>query len=127
MTSSRSSRLAAFDAWFDRLLEPTRNFKPTVWLFTAATALGDFGIGAEGVMVEFRPSLAVAAAAVLVDLTARRAAEAAERERNTTLARMVKTGKISQSQADAANKEPLTVRPATTSPLPGTCTVTALK
>ncbi len=31
-----------------------------------ALALGDFGIGAEGVMVEFRPSLAVAAAAVLV-------------------------------------------------------------
>ncbi|MFM7826092.1 MAG: phosphatase PAP2 family protein, partial [Acidimicrobiaceae bacterium] len=26
------------------LLEPTRNFKPTIWLFTAATALGDFGI-----------------------------------------------------------------------------------
>ena len=44
MTSSRSSRLTAFDTWFDRLLEPTRNFKPTVWLFTAATALGDFGI-----------------------------------------------------------------------------------
>ena len=44
MTSSRSSRLAAFDACFDRLLEPTRNFKSTVWLFTAATALGDFGI-----------------------------------------------------------------------------------
>ena len=31
-----------------------------------ALALGDFGIGAEGVMVEFRPSLAVTAAAVLV-------------------------------------------------------------
>ena len=44
MTSSPSSRLTAFDTWFDRLLEPTRNFKPTVWLFTAATALGDFGI-----------------------------------------------------------------------------------
>ena len=44
MTSSRSSRLTVFDTWFDRLLEPTRNFKPTVWLFTAATALGDFGI-----------------------------------------------------------------------------------
>jgi membrane-associated phospholipid phosphatase len=44
VTSSRSSRLTAFDTWFDRLLEPTRNFKPTVWLFTAATALGDFGI-----------------------------------------------------------------------------------
>ncbi|MFM8452133.1 MAG: hypothetical protein ACKOAQ_04645, partial [Acidimicrobiaceae bacterium] len=44
MSDSRSSRLVAFDAWFDRLLEPTRNFKPTIWLFTAATALGDFGI-----------------------------------------------------------------------------------
>jgi undecaprenyl-diphosphatase len=44
VSSSRSSRLVAFDAWFDRFLEPTRNFKPTIWLFTAATALGDFGI-----------------------------------------------------------------------------------
>lgn len=44
MSDSRSSRLAAFDAGFDRLLEPTRNFKPTIWLFTTATALGDFGI-----------------------------------------------------------------------------------
>ena len=44
MSDSRSSRLAAFDARFDRLLEPTRNFKPTIWLFTTATALGDFGI-----------------------------------------------------------------------------------
>ena len=44
MSDSRSSRLAAFDSWFDRLLEPTRNFKPTIWLFTTATALGDFGI-----------------------------------------------------------------------------------
>ncbi|MFZ9248037.1 MAG: phosphatase PAP2 family protein, partial [Ilumatobacteraceae bacterium] len=44
MSDSRSSRLATFDAWFDRLLEPTRNFKPTIWLFTTATALGDFGI-----------------------------------------------------------------------------------
>jgi undecaprenyl-diphosphatase len=44
VSDSRSSRLAAFDAWFDRLLEPTRNFKPTIWLFTTATALGDFGI-----------------------------------------------------------------------------------
>jgi undecaprenyl-diphosphatase len=44
VSSSRSSRLAAFDTWFDRLLEPTRKFKPTIWLFTAATALGDFGI-----------------------------------------------------------------------------------
>lgn len=44
MSDSRSSRLTALDARFDRLLEPTRNFKPTIWLFTAATALGDFGI-----------------------------------------------------------------------------------
>jgi undecaprenyl-diphosphatase len=44
VSSSRSSRLTAFDTWFDRLLEPTRKFKPTIWLFTAATALGDFGI-----------------------------------------------------------------------------------
>ena len=44
MSDSRSSRLTAFDTRFDRLLEPTRNFKPTVWLFTTATALGDFGI-----------------------------------------------------------------------------------
>jgi undecaprenyl-diphosphatase len=44
VSSSRSSRLVAFDARFDRFLEPTRNFKPTIWLFTAATALGDFGI-----------------------------------------------------------------------------------
>jgi undecaprenyl-diphosphatase len=44
VSSSRSSRLVAFDAQFDRFLEPTRNFKPTIWLFTAATALGDFGI-----------------------------------------------------------------------------------
>jgi undecaprenyl-diphosphatase len=44
VSDSRSSRLAAFDAGFDRLLEPTRNFKPTIWLFTTATALGDFGI-----------------------------------------------------------------------------------
>ena len=44
MSDSRSSRLTAFDTRFDRLLEPTRNFKPTVWLFTTATALGDFGM-----------------------------------------------------------------------------------
>ena len=44
MSDSRSSRLDAFDARFDRLLEPTRNFKPTIWLFTTATALGDFGM-----------------------------------------------------------------------------------
>ncbi len=41
-----------------------------------------------------------------------RSMEAAERERNTTLARMVTAEKISQSQADAAKKEPITVRPA---------------
>ncbi len=44
MSDARSSRLVAFDARFDRLLEPTRNFKPTIWLFTTATALGDCGI-----------------------------------------------------------------------------------
>ena len=44
MSDSLSSRLTAFDARFDRLLEPTRNFKPTIWLFTTATALGDFGM-----------------------------------------------------------------------------------
>ena len=44
MSDSRSSRLDAFDARFDRRLEPTRNFKPTIWLFTTATALGDFGM-----------------------------------------------------------------------------------
>ncbi len=41
-----------------------------------------------------------------------RSMEAAERERNTTLARMVTAQKISQSQADEAKKEPITVRPA---------------
>ncbi len=38
--------------------------------------------------------------------------EKAERERNTTLARMVTAQKISQAQADEAKKEPITVRPA---------------
>ncbi|MBG7608207.1 MAG: transglycosylase domain-containing protein [Verrucomicrobia bacterium] len=38
--------------------------------------------------------------------------KAAERERNTTLARMVVAEKISQSQADEAKKEPIIVRPA---------------
>lgn len=42
--SSHPSRLALFEQRFDRMLEPTRNFKPTVWLFTIATALGDFGM-----------------------------------------------------------------------------------
>jgi penicillin-binding protein 1A len=37
--------------------------------------------------------------------------EAAERERNTTLARMVDADKITQKQADAAKKEPIKVRP----------------
>ncbi|MES2983188.1 MAG: transglycosylase domain-containing protein [Verrucomicrobiota bacterium] len=36
---------------------------------------------------------------------------AAERERNTTLARMVTAKKITQKQAGAAKKEPITVRP----------------
>ncbi len=36
---------------------------------------------------------------------------AAERERNTTLARMVDANQISQTQADAAKKEPINVRP----------------
>ena len=40
-----------------------------------------------------------------------RSMEAAERERNTTLARMVTAEKISQSEADEAKKEPITVRP----------------
>ena len=40
-----------------------------------------------------------------------RSMEAAERERNTTLARMVTAEKISQVQADTAKKEPITVRP----------------
>ncbi|MEP2774534.1 MAG: PBP1A family penicillin-binding protein [Luteolibacter sp.] len=40
-----------------------------------------------------------------------RSMEAAERERNTTLARMVTAKKISQAQADEAKAEPITVRP----------------
>lgn len=40
-----------------------------------------------------------------------RSMEAAERERNTTLARMVAANKITQKQADSAKKEPITVRP----------------
>ncbi len=40
-----------------------------------------------------------------------RSMEAAERERNTTLTRMVSANKISQTQADAAKKEPINVRP----------------
>ena len=44
MNHPKPSRFTLLDAKLDRLLEPTRNFKPTIWLFTAATALGDFGI-----------------------------------------------------------------------------------
>ena len=44
MNESRRAKLHAFDLKVDRLLEPTRNFKPTILLFTTATALGDFGI-----------------------------------------------------------------------------------
>jgi penicillin-binding protein 1A len=40
-----------------------------------------------------------------------RSMEAAERERNTTLARMVSANKISQKMADAAKKETINVRP----------------
>ena len=40
-----------------------------------------------------------------------RSMEAAERERNTTLTRMVSANKISQKQADAAIKESINVRP----------------
>lgn len=40
-----------------------------------------------------------------------RSMEAAERERNTTLARMVDADKITQKESDAAKKEPITVRP----------------
>ena len=40
-----------------------------------------------------------------------RSMEAAERERNTTLARMVTAQKISQAQADTAKQEPINVRP----------------
>ena len=44
MSDSPASRLAKFESRFDQLLEPTRNFKPTILLFTLATALGDFGM-----------------------------------------------------------------------------------
>jgi membrane-associated phospholipid phosphatase len=44
MTESRRAKLHALDLRVDQLLEPTRNFKPTIWLFTTATALGDFGM-----------------------------------------------------------------------------------
>jgi penicillin-binding protein 1A len=40
-----------------------------------------------------------------------RSMEAAERERNTTLARMVTAKKITQAEADAAKLEPINVRP----------------
>ena len=44
MNESRRAKLRAFDLRVDQFLEPTRNFKPTIWLFTTATALGDFGM-----------------------------------------------------------------------------------
>jgi undecaprenyl-diphosphatase len=44
MNESRRAKLHAFDLRVDQFLEPTRNFKPTIWLFTTATALGDFGM-----------------------------------------------------------------------------------
>lgn len=44
MNESRRAKFHAFDQRVDRFLEPTRNFKPTIWLFTFATALGDFGL-----------------------------------------------------------------------------------
>ena len=44
MNKSRRAKLHAFDLRVDQFLEPTRNFKPTIWLFTTATALGDFGM-----------------------------------------------------------------------------------
>ncbi len=44
MNESRRAKLHAFDLKVDQLLEPTRNFTPTIWLFTTATALGDFGM-----------------------------------------------------------------------------------
>ncbi|GBL20738.1 hypothetical protein EMGBS4_07980 [Acidimicrobiaceae bacterium] len=44
MNESRRKKFQALDLRFDQLLEPTRNFKPTVWLFNTATALGDFGL-----------------------------------------------------------------------------------
>ncbi len=44
MNESRRAKLHAFDLRVDRFLEPTRNFKPAIWLFTTATALGDFGM-----------------------------------------------------------------------------------
>ena len=39
MNESRRAKLRAFDLRVDQFLEPTRNFKPTIWLFTTATAL----------------------------------------------------------------------------------------
>lgn len=44
MNESRRAKLHAVDLRIDQFLEPTRNFKPTIWLFTTATALGDFGM-----------------------------------------------------------------------------------
>ncbi len=44
MNESRRAKFHAFDHRVNRFLEPTRNFKPTIWLFNCATALGDFGL-----------------------------------------------------------------------------------
>lgn len=44
MADSPRARLNAFDERVDRFLEPTRNWKPTIWLFNFAAALGDFGL-----------------------------------------------------------------------------------
>jgi len=44
MNESRRAKFDAVDRRVDRFLEPTRNFKPTIWLFNCATALGDFGL-----------------------------------------------------------------------------------
>lgn len=35
---------AAFDARIDRLTEPMRNIRVVVWMFTVASAVGDFGL-----------------------------------------------------------------------------------
>lgn len=44
MTDSPRARFNAFDERVDRFLEPTRNWKPTIWLFNFAAVLGDFGL-----------------------------------------------------------------------------------
>lgn len=35
---------ANFDAYVDRLIEPLRNVRVVVWIFTVASAVGDFGL-----------------------------------------------------------------------------------